>query len=122
MHQPLDGYRTHQYTFPDGRADTYYFNDGYFTFVQIKDGKAIAIGQLYRERRVPSQAAGHVSPEMSLDRDPFMEPFDHRSPLFFENDDGTAGAAYQDDKNERVDIKTKMNIYSDIIQKLPDHR
>ncbi|MFB7160461.1 copper amine oxidase N-terminal domain-containing protein [Lysinibacillus sp. NPDC056232] len=118
----LDGYRLHQYTFPHGRADTYYFNDGNYTFVQIKDGDAIAIGQLYRERGKPSQARGNVSPEMSLDRDPFMEPFDHRSVLFFENDDGMATIVYQEDKNEQVKIKTKMNIYSDIIQKLPDHK
>ncbi len=118
----LNGYRLHEYTFPSGRADIYFFNDGIYTFVQVKDGKAIAIGQLYRERRVPSQAAGNVSPEMSLDTDPIMEAYDHRSVIFFENNDGTAGAGYQDDKNKRVDLKTKMNVYSDIIQKLPDHR
>lgn len=79
----LDGYRLHHYTFPAGRADTYYFEDGIYTFVQVKDGKANAIGQLFRERRVPSQAAGNVSPEMSLDTDPIMEPYDHRSVIFF---------------------------------------
>lgn len=118
----LDGYRLHQYSFPVGRADTYYFNDGIFTFVQIIDGKAIAIGQLFRERRVPSQAAGNVSPEMSLDTDPVMEPYNHGNVIFFDNDDGTARAGYTDDNKKRVDIDTKMNIYSDIIQKLPDHR
>ncbi|MCY9513769.1 copper amine oxidase N-terminal domain-containing protein [Paenibacillus apiarius] len=118
----LDGYRLHQYTFPAGRADTYYFDDGIYTFVQVKDGKAIAIGQLFRERRVPSQAAGNVLPEMSLDTDPIMEAYAHRSVIFFENNDGTATTGYNDDKNKSVHMKTKMNIYSDIIQKLPDHR
>lgn len=117
----LDGYRLHEYTFPAGRADIYFFNDGIYTFVQVKDGKAIAIGQLYRAERKPSLAAGDVSPEISLDTDPIMEAYDHRSVIFFDND-GTATTVYQDDKNERVNINTKMNIYSDIIQKLPDHR
>ncbi|MGE8034081.1 hypothetical protein B1B04_20445 [Lysinibacillus sp. KCTC 33748] len=118
----LDGYRLHEYTFPLGRADTYYLNDGIFTFVQIKDGKAIAIGQLFRERREPSRAAGNVSPEMNLDTDPIIEPYNHGNVFFSENNDGTATAGYIDDKNKWVGINTKMNIYSDIIQKLPDHR
>lgn len=118
----FDGYRLHQYSFPVGRADTYFFNDGIFTFVQIIDGKAIAIGQLFRERREPSQAAGNVSPEMSLDTDPIMEPYNYGNVIFFDYTDGTARAGYTDDNNKRVDIETKMNIYSDIIQKLPDHR
>lgn len=118
----LDGYRLHQYSFPVGRADTYYFNDGIFTFVQIIDGKAIAIGQLFRERREPSQAAGNVSPEMSLDTDPIMEPYNHGNVIFYDYTDGTARAGYTDDNKKRVDIDTIMNIYSDIIQKLPDHR
>ena len=118
----LPGYRLHQYSFPIGRADTYFFNDGFFTFVNIKEGKSIAIGQLYRERRMPSEAAGHVSPEMSLDDDPFMEPFSQGTVIFFENSDGTATAGYSDEQKNRVDINTKMKRYSDIIQKLPDNK
>lgn len=118
----LDGYRLHQYTFPEGRADIYYFNDGIYTFVQIIDGKATAIGQLFQERRVPSQAAGNVSPEMSLDTDPIIEPYNYGSVIFGDMNDGTARVIYTDDNNKQVDIETKMNIYSDIIQKLPDHR
>ncbi|WP_341300669.1 copper amine oxidase N-terminal domain-containing protein [Lysinibacillus sp. FSL H8-0500] len=117
-----DGYRAHCYSFPIGRADTYYLEDGMFTFVQIKDGKAIAIGQLYRAERGPSLAAGNVSSEMSLDRDPVMEPYKHGNVIFFQNIDGMATTAYLDDKKERVTIKTRMNIYSDIIQKLPNNR
>lgn len=67
----FDGHRIHRYTFPIGRADVYYLLDGStFTFVEIKNGQAIAIGQLFRERRVPSIAAGNISPEMSLYTDP----------------------------------------------------
>ncbi|WP_240480017.1 hypothetical protein [Paenibacillus fonticola] len=78
----FDGYRLHQYSFPVGRADTYYFKDGFCTFVQIKDGKATAIGQLFRERREPSQAAGNVSPEMSLDTDRIMDPYNDGNVIF----------------------------------------
>ena len=108
----------HLYSFPVGRADIYYLDDTFYTFVQIIDGKAIAIGQLYRERRVPSQAAGHVSPDMDLDHDPFMENFNQGNVIFFENNDGIVTAAHNDDKNKSI----KLNNYSDIIQKLPDKK
>ncbi|MBU5441508.1 copper amine oxidase N-terminal domain-containing protein [Paenibacillus sp. MSJ-34] len=117
----LNGYRLHSYSFPVGRADTYFMNDGIFTFVQIKDGKAYAIGQLYQERREPRRVAGNVSPEMSLDTDPIMDPYRHGNVIFFEHDDGTAEAGYSDEKNKGVRIQTNINVYSDIIQKLPDH-
>lgn len=41
---------------------------------------------------------------------------------FFDYTDGTARAGYTDDNKKRVDFDTTMNIYSDIIQKLPNHR
>src|SRR5690606_3103165 len=96
----LDGYRLHQYSFPVGRADTYYLNDGTYTFVQIIDGKAIAIGQLLESDH--SQVAGNVSPDMSLDTDPIMEPYNHGNVIFFDNNDGTARAGYTNDNKKRV--------------------
>lgn len=107
----------HFYRFPIGRADTYILNDGRFeTYVQIQDGKAIAIGQ--RDTFEPSRAAGNVPPNMIWDTDTITQPF-QRGVLFKENGDGTATAAYGDD--EKKDIKTKVNVYSDIIQALPNH-
>lgn len=111
----LKGYRLHQYSFPVGKADTYFINDGIFTFVQIKDGKAIAIGQLLESDH--SQVAGNVKPFMNMDTDPIMEPYQNGNVIFYENGDGTAGAGYKDGR-----IKTKINVYSDVIQKLPNHQ
>ena len=89
-----DGHRLHSYTFPIGRADVYYLLDGKFTFVEIKKGQALAIGQLFRERRVPSIAAGNISPNMSLDTDPIIESYNHGNVLFTEYEDNTAKASY----------------------------
>ncbi|GAA3347968.1 copper amine oxidase N-terminal domain-containing protein [Deinococcus persicinus] len=116
----FDGHRLHSYTFPIGRADVYYLLDGIFTFVEIKKGQAIAIGQLFRERRVPSIAAGNISPDMSLDTDPIMEPYNYGNVLFTEYEDGTAKAIYTDKTGHFLEKKMKMDIYSDLIQKLPD--
>jgi len=116
------GYRIHSYAFPIGRADVYYLLDGMFTFVEIKNGQAIAIGQLFRERRVPSIAAGNISPDFNLDTDPIMEPYNHGNVTFSENDDGTAGAIYNDMKGLSVEKEIKMSVYSDLIQKLPDQK
>lgn len=91
-----------------------------FTFVEIKKGQAIAIGQLFRERRVPSIAAGNISPDMSLDTDPIMEPYNYGNVLFTEYEDGTAKAIYTDKTGHFLEKKMKMDIYSDLIQKLPD--
>ncbi len=89
-----DGHRLHSYTFPIGRADVYYLLDGMFTFVEIKKGQALAIGQLFRERRVPSIAVGNISSNMSLDTDPIMELYNHGNVLFTEYEDNTAKASY----------------------------
>lgn len=107
----------HDYSFPAGRADTYYFHTNsnqIFTFVQIQNGKAIAIGQLDTDGF--TRTAGNVLPNLPFDDNPIFEPFNHGNVLFFENGDGTAIAAFND-----VRLKTKINVYSDIIQKLPDH-
>ncbi|MCE4042548.1 copper amine oxidase N-terminal domain-containing protein [Lysinibacillus fusiformis] len=89
-----DGHRLHSYTFPIGRADVYYLLDAMFTFVEIKKGQALAIGQLFRERRVPSIAVGNISPNISLDTDPIMELYNHGNVLFTEYEDNTAKASY----------------------------
>lgn len=89
-----NGHRLHSYTFPIGRADVYYLLDGMFTFVEIKKGQALAIGQLFRERRVPSIAVGNISSNMSLDTDPIMELYNHGNVLFTEYEDNTAKASY----------------------------
>ncbi len=115
-----DGHRLHSYTFPIGRADVYYLLDGMFTFVEIKKGQALAIGQLFREQRVPSIAVGNISPNMSLDTDPIMEPYNHGNVLFTEYEDNTAKASYTDKTGHFIEKKMKMDIYSDLLQKLPD--
>lgn len=91
-----------------------------FTFVEIRNGQAIAIGQLFRERRVLSIAAGNISPDMSLDTDPIMEPYNHGKVLFTEYEDGTTKAIYADINGHFIERKMKMSVYSNLIQKLPD--
>jgi hypothetical protein len=109
------------YSFPFGRADVYYFMDGRNrTFVEIKDGKAIAIGQYNDHDR--SRTTGKVPPNMVYDTDPIMEPYNKGNVLFMENSDGTATAVFNDENSKRVEFKTKINVYSEIIQELPGHR
>ncbi|XRD26861.1 hypothetical protein AABM34_11705 [Lysinibacillus fusiformis] len=61
---------------------------------KLKRVKYLAIGQFFHERRVPSIAAGNISPNMSLDTDPIMEPNNHGNVLFTEYEDNTAKASY----------------------------
>lgn len=68
-----------------------------------------------------SRTAGNVPPNMIYDTDPVFEPFQH-SVLFYENNDGTATAAYLDNNKNDVRMKTKIKVYSDILQSLPDHQ
>jgi hypothetical protein len=111
----------HEYSFPVGRADAYFLLDGHHcTFVEIKEGKAIAIGQYDDTDR--SRTAGKVPPNMVYDTDPIFEPYRNGNVLFMENRDGTAKAVYNDENGKRVELKTKINVYSDIIQPLPDYQ
>ena len=112
----------HKYLFPVGRADVYILEDGLiWTLVEIKDEKATAIGQF--ENGDPSHTAGDIPPHFIFDTDPLFEPYHKGSVLFMENLDWTTAKAFYNDENgKRVELKTKLNVYSDIIQKLPDQR
>lgn len=78
------------------------------------------IGQLFRERRVLSLAAGNILPDMSLDTDSIMEPYNHGKVLFTEYEDGTTKAIYADINGHFIEKKMKISVYSNLIQKLPD--
>jgi hypothetical protein len=109
------------YSFPIGRADLYYFQDGRNrTYIEIKDGTAIAIGQFNDHDR--SITTGKVPSNMIYDTDPIMEPYNKGSVLFMENSDGTATSVYNDENSKRVELKTKISVHSDIIQELPGRR
>jgi hypothetical protein len=109
------------YSFPFGRADVYYFMDGRNrTFVEIKDGTAIAIGQFNEHDR--SITTGKVPSNMIYDTDPILEPYNKGNVLFLENSDGTATSVYNDENSKRVELKTKIYVHSDIIQELPERR
>jgi len=119
-YKPLDfsgGY--HNYSFPVGKADIYVLQDGRNeTLVHIKDGKAIAIGQFADSDR--SKTSGAILPNFILDTDPLFKPYDKGNVLFMEGRyGGPAKAVYNDENGKGVELNTKVNVYSDIIQKLP---
>lgn len=109
----------HEYLFPVERADVYVLLDGRNeTLVNIKDGKAMAIGQFAVDDR--SKTSGDIPPNFIFDTDPLFEPYHSGSVLFMENRyGGPAKAIYNDDNGKRVELNTKVKVYSDIIQKLP---
>lgn len=118
--QPLDLSGVyHEYSFPVGRADVYILLDGRNeTLVEIKDGKATAIGQFADDDR--SKTSGDIPPNFIFDTDPLFESYRNSNVLFMENrDGGSAKAIYDDENGKRVELNTKVKIYSDIIQKLP---
>lgn len=107
---------SHSYRFPVGRADYYFFQDGITTIVDIKQGKATALGQLYEvERSTYKETTGILPPDVILDQSPVNKPFHEGSVFFYVADDETAGAAYDLDRKF-----VNMKVYSDIIQRLPD--
>jgi hypothetical protein len=115
---------TQQYTFPVGRADYYYYVDGPFTtFVEINNGKAVAIGQQQIENH-PSikKTAGGISPTLSLDDDPVMDPYREGAVVFFSTGIGMSTAVYDDDNHQSIRLTKSMNTYWDIIQKLPENK
>ncbi len=57
---------------------------------------------------------------MSLDTDPIMELYNHGNVLFTEYEDNKAKASYTDKTGHFIEKKMKIDIYSDLIQKLPD--
>ena len=109
----------HGYSFPKGRADFYFINDEYFTYVQIINGKAYAIGQINTSDL--SEVVGKVPPNVGFDDNPAMVPYNENgSVIFYQIGDGSGIAAYNDKNGKRVESKTKLTIFSDIIQPLPD--
>ncbi|MET3544789.1 hypothetical protein ABID47_001383 [Paenibacillus favisporus] len=118
--KPLDSSGVyHEYSFPVGRADVYMLLDGRnTTLVEIKNGKAMAIGQFADDDR--SKTSGAIPPNFIFDTDPLFEAYHNSSVLFIENRyEGSAIAIYNDENGKRVELNTKVNVYSDIIQKLP---
>ncbi|GBF74653.1 hypothetical protein PA598K_03010 [Paenibacillus sp. 598K] len=108
----------HEYSFPVGRSDVYIFSDGrYRTLVKIKDGKATGVGQY--DGYDLSKTAGAIAPNFIPDTDPLFEAYHNGNVLFWENTDGTATAIYNDDNEKRVELKTNVHLYPDLIQKLP---
>ncbi|SDS18006.1 Copper amine oxidase N-terminal domain-containing protein [Paenibacillaceae bacterium GAS479] len=112
---------TQQYSFPVGRADYYYYVDGpYTTFVEIKNGQAVALGQQQVQDRSPiKKTAGSLSPNVPLDEDPVMLPYRDGNVVFSSIGIGRATAAYDDDNNKRIERTNYMNTYWDVIQKIP---
>lgn len=112
---------TQAYTFPVGRADYYYYSDGPFTtFVEVKNGQAVALGQQQVEDRSPiKKTAGSLSPDVPLDIDPVMEPYKLGAVFFSSTGIGKASAAYIDENHNRIELTQYMNTYWDIIQKIP---
>jgi len=65
-----------------------------------------------------SSQGGNVSFEISLDTEPIMKPYFHNNAIIIENVYGEIRVDY-DINGKQADIATKINVYSDIIQKLP---
>lgn len=119
-YKPLDSSGVHHdYSFPVGRADVYMLQDSRnTTLVEIKDGKAIAIGQFVDYDL--SKTSGAIPPNFILDTDPLFEAYDNGNVLFMENRyGGPAKAIYNDENGKGVELETKVKVYSDIIQMLP---
>lgn len=117
--KPLDSSGAkHVYSFPVGRADTYMLQDGRnTTLVKIENGTATAIGQFDDSDR--SKTSGAILPHFIFDTDPLFEAHQTRNVLFIDNRNGTAKAIYGDENGKRIELMTKLHLYSDIIQKLP---
>lgn len=108
----------HVYSFPVGRADTYMLQDGHnTTLVEIENGTATAIGQFDDSDR--SKTSGAILPHFIFDTDPLFEAHQTKNVLFMDNRNGTATAIYDDENGKRIEIMTKLHVYSDIIQNLP---
>lgn len=117
--QPLDSSGVyHVYSFPVGRADIYMLQDGRNeTLVEIKNGTATAIGQF--DDSDHSKTAGAIPPNFIPDTDPLFEAYNNSNVLFMDNRNGTATAIYGDENGKRIEIITKLHVYSDIIQNIP---
>lgn len=117
--QPLDSSGAyHEYSFPVGRADTYMLLDSHnTTLVKIENGTATAIGQFDDSDR--SKTSGAIPPHFIFDTDPLFEAYNNSNVLFMDNRNGTAKAIYGDENGKRIEIMTKLHVYSDIIQNLP---
>ncbi|GGD78779.1 copper amine oxidase N-terminal domain-containing protein [Paenibacillus nasutitermitis] len=120
--KPLDSSGVHHnYSFPVGRADVYMLLDSRnTTLVNIKDGKATAVGQFAVSDR--SHTSGDIPPNFIFDTDPLFEAYHNSNVLFIENRDGTARAIHKDENGKSVELKTNIHVYSDIIQKLPNQQ
>ncbi|SDS59555.1 Copper amine oxidase N-terminal domain-containing protein [Paenibacillaceae bacterium GAS479] len=112
----------HQYRFPIRKADSYMFSDGYTSsIVEIKGGKATVTGQFVMGARSEfSHKSGNISGNDTSD--PVLKPFLYNVAVFgisLKDSSQTDTYFIHSDNSQDQFNSMPMNIYSDIIQKIP---
>ena len=112
----------HNYTFPDGKANTYMFSDAYtHTIVEIKDGKAYVSAQYVEgDRSNFAFKVGNITGTNTSD--PVLEPF-RINPVYFSlnlKDLKTSSTGYYEGEEYKQFVNS-VKVYSDIIQKIPNN-
>ncbi|BBH23760.1 hypothetical protein Back11_51050 [Paenibacillus baekrokdamisoli] len=110
----------HSYRFPKGKANTYVFSDAYTnSIVEIKDGKAIVLGQyVIGDRSNFAVKAGNITEKNTAD--PVLAPFISGVTFSFESNDTSQTNYHDSETGLNGSFTSSVKVYSDIIQKVPN--
>ncbi|MCL9662207.1 copper amine oxidase N-terminal domain-containing protein [Paenibacillus hunanensis] len=118
---PNRPYSGESYSFAEGKTDGYLYSDNHTaTIVNIKDGKAIAVGQyVFGALDDFAQVAGNIK----NNTDPILRSYGADATGFKWSEKGEVTGYYTDENGERAMLKGLISKnYEDIILSIPDNK